>query len=177
MRKFLLILFLVSALVAPAFAGIGPVDPVSESPAGGGIMGYCTLADLEGAYGAENISGWSRLDPDRVDRAIGDASAEIDGYLISGGYQVPLAGPPANLTKYCIDIAAANLVVSAGVLKDDPGGNAVLEQAKNARHYLTKVAEGKFRIPGYAGGEGEVSKPPSGNVLVSAPKRLDLGGY
>lgn len=177
MRKFVMVLLLISALVGPAFAGTGHADPVFESPGGGEGMGYCTLADLEGAYGTENISGWSRLDPDRVDRAIRDASAEIDGYLISGGYQVPLAGPPANLKKHCIDIAASNLVIGAGVLKDDPGGNAVLEQAKIARQYLSKVAEGKYKIPGYAGGDGEVSKPPSGNVLVSAPKRLDLRGY
>jgi phage gp36-like protein len=140
-------------------------------------MGYCTLTDLEAAYGGDRISAWSRLDPDTVDRAITSASAEIDGYLISGGYTVPLSGPPKNLQKYCVDIAAANLVISAGVLKDDPGGTAVLEEAKNARRYLEKVAEGKFKIPGYTGGEDEVSKPPSGNVQVSSSRRLDLRGY
>jgi phage gp36-like protein len=176
MKKFLVVLFSFFALAVTGFAGVGRDDPVF-SPGGGEIMGYCALADLEGAYGADNISGWSRFDPDRADRAIQDASAEIDGYLISGGYQVPLEGPPVNLKKYCVDMAASNLVIGAGVLKDDPGGNAVLEQAKNARRYLEKVAEGKFKIPGYAGEEGEVSKPPSGNVRVSAPRRLDLRGY
>ncbi|MDR1587302.1 MAG: DUF1320 domain-containing protein [Treponema sp.] len=177
MKKIVLVLLLISALVAPAFAGIGHADPVLGFPGGGEIMGYCTLADLEDAYGADRISFWSRLDPDTVDRAIASATAEIDGYLISGGYTVPLSGPPRNLQKYCVDIAAANLVISAGVLENDPGGKAVLEEAKNARHYLTKVAEGKFKIPGYAGSEGEVSKPPSGNVRVSGQRRLDLRGY
>jgi phage gp36-like protein len=177
MRKFLLVLLLGSALVAPVFAGAGHAGAVLEFPGGGEIMGYCTQADLEDAYGADRISGWSRLDPDTVDRAIISATAEIDGYLISGGYTVPLSGPPRNLQKYCVDIAAANLVISAGVLENDPGGKAVLEEAKNARHYLTKVAEGKFKIPGYAGAEDEVSKPPSGNVRVSGWRRLDLRGY
>jgi phage gp36-like protein len=181
MRKFLIVLLLVSALVAPVFANAGNsigADLVLDSPRGNleGDMAYCTLTDLEAAYGADRISGWSRLDPDTVDRAIRNASAEIDGYLISGGYSVPLSGPPENLKKYCIDIATASLVISAGVLKDDPGGSAILEEAKNARRYLERVAEGRFKIPGYAN-EDEVSKPPSGNVLVSTSRRLDLRGY
>jgi hypothetical protein len=64
---------------------------------------------------------WSRLNPDTA--AITDAQAEIDGYLLSGGW--PLPGAPANIGKYAVDIAAANLVLSAGVLESDPGGKAV----------------------------------------------------
>jgi phage gp36-like protein len=139
-------------------------------------MAYCTLDDLNAAYGADRIAGWSRLSPDTVDRAIADAAAEIDGYLLSGGYAVPLPGSPANIKKYCIDISSANLVLSAGVLENDPGGKAVLEQAKIARQYLTKVAEGKFVIHGY-GAEGEESKPPSGNVQTRASSKLDWRGY
>ncbi|GHV00913.1 hypothetical protein FACS189483_11150 [Spirochaetia bacterium] len=172
MRKFLFVLLLALAVGTFAFAA-------NAAPAGvetEGIMAYCTLADLNAAYGEDRISSWSRLNPDTVDRAISDAGAEIDGYLISGGYSIPLAGPPENIRKYCIDIAAANLVISVGVLKDDPGGNAVLEQAKNARRYLEKVAEGKFRIPGFVL-DGETAKPPSGGVQVVSMNRLDLRGY
>jgi phage gp36-like protein len=181
MKKFFLILLLVSALVAPAFAGAGLnkkgwLPGNSPDSLWGGEIMYCTRADLEGAYGADRVAGWSRLDPDTVDRAIARATAEIDGYLISGGYTVPLSGPPKNLQKYCVDIAAANLVISAGVLENDPGGKAVVEEAKNARHYLEKVAEGKFKIPGYAA-DDEVSKPPSGNVRVASLKRMDWRGY
>jgi phage gp36-like protein len=105
-----------------------------------------------------------------------NASAEIDGYLISGGYKVPLPGPPENLKKYCIDIAAANLVISSGVLDNDPGGKAVIEEAKNARQFLTKGAEGKLKIPGYAEGD-EKGSDPHGGVKVSASPRLDLWGF
>jgi phage gp36-like protein len=108
-----------------------------------------------------------------IERAVKNASAEIDGYLISGGYKVPLPGPPGNLKKYCINIATANLVISAGVLDNDPGGKAILEEAKNARYFLTKVSEGKFKIPGYAEGNEEGSEPPGG-VMVSTSPRLDL---
>lgn len=180
MKKLLCVLLLISAMLVPAFAKHGQVEIVLPGGFVGteleGDMAYCALLDLQEAYGEDRIFGWSRLNPDTVEKAIANATAEIDGFLISGGYSVPLSGPPQNIQKYCIDIAAANLVISAGVLKDDPGGNAVLEEAKNARRYLAKVAEGKFKIPGYAV-EGEVSTPPSGNVRVSAPDRLDLRGY
>jgi len=178
MRKILIVLLLISALVFPVFAGVLP-NAESDSPRGNlkpeVTMGYCIRADLEAAYGEDRIAGWSRLDSNAVDRAIRNASAEIDGYLISGGYAVPLSGPPENLRKYCIDIAAANLVISAGVLENDPGGKAVIEEAKNARQFLTKVAEGKFKIPGYTN-DDEVSAPPGG-VLVSSMPRMDFKGF
>jgi len=40
---------------------------------------------------------------------------------------------------------------------------------------LTKVAEGKFKIPGYAN-EEEVSAPPGG-VLVSTMPRMGFKGF
>jgi phage gp36-like protein len=181
MKKFLITLFMVMALVVTGVIGREIIaSPQNETALLGAVqegnMAYCTIADLNAAYGEDRITGWSRLNPDTVDRAITDAGAEIDGYLLSGGYPVPLPGAPETLKKYCIDIASANLVVSAGVLKDDPGGNAVLDQAKIARRYLEKVAEGKFKIPGYSEDVEQV-KPPTGNILVSSGKRLDLRGY
>jgi phage gp36-like protein len=140
-------------------------------------MEYCRASDLHAAYGEDRITGWSRDNPDTVSIAITDACAEIDGYLLSGGYSVPLPGLPANLRKYSIDIAAANLVISAGVLKQDPGGEAVIEQAKVARRYLEKVAEGKFKIPGYSDTADEPERPPSGGVRVSTRPRLDMRGF
>ena len=158
-------------------SGVGLFASTQKMKERGVDMGYCGLNDLNAAYGEDRISGWSRLNPDTVYRAVTDASAEIDGYLLSGGYTVPLPGAPANIKKYCVDIASANLVLSAGVLESDPGGKAVLEQAKIARQYLTKVAEGKFVIPGYSAGSDEVSRPPAGGVQVKTGAKLDLRGY
>jgi phage gp36-like protein len=124
-----------------------------------GVMAYCTIADLQRAYGEDRVAGWSRRNPDTAEKAIADAGAEIDGYLLSGGYAVPLPGTPETVKKYCVDIAAANLVISAGVLEEDPGGKGIIEHAKIARRFLEKVAEGKFRIPGYRRGSAEVSTP------------------
>jgi hypothetical protein len=91
-------------------------------------MSYCTVADLRGAYGEDRISPWSRIDPGRADKAVYDAGAEIDGYLLSGWYAVPLAGTPSTIRKYCVDIACANLIISAEAVDSDPGGDAVIEQ-------------------------------------------------
>ncbi len=178
MKKILIVLLLLFAFFIPVFAGVSN-NAESDSPRGKinveGIMAYCTQNDLEAAYGADRIAGWSRMDADAVDRAIRNASAEIDGYLISGGYPVPISGPPENLRKYCVDIAIANLIRSAGVLENDSGGKAIIEEAHNARQFLTKVAEGKFKIPGYVK-DNEVSQPPGG-VKVSTMPRVDLRGF
>jgi len=173
MKKLLTVLLLVLAFAIPVFAEVSNNAGKNFEPEV--IMGYCVKTDLEDAYGADRIAGWSRLDSTAVDRAIRNASAEIDGFLISGGYPVPISGPPENLRKYCVDIAVANLIRSAGVLENDPGGKAILDEAENARKFLTKVAEGKFKIPGYAN-EEEVSAPPGG-VLVSTMPRMGFKGF
>jgi phage gp36-like protein len=178
MKKLFFIFALAMATVTIVAAGSGaglfiPAQTTREAD-----MAYCSVADLQDTYGEDRISAWSRVDPDRADKAIYDAGAEIDGYLLSGGYAVPLAGTPSTIRKYCVDIACANLIISAGVLDSDPGGDAVIEQAKIARRYLEKVAEGKFKIPGYStGGDSEITGPPSGNVQARSMERLDWRGY
>jgi phage gp36-like protein len=170
--KKVMVFILAVFLWAAAFAGVAPAKPRTE-----GVMSYCTVSDLYHVYGEDEVNNWSRLDPNIVSRAIRNAEAEIDGYLLSGGYEVPMAGPPETIQKYCMDIAAANLIVGRGALQNDPGGNAVIEQAKQARRYLEKVAEGKFKIPGFIEAPGETAKAPSGRVRVSSRKRLDWRGY
>ena len=185
MKKLFFIFTLALATAAIVAAGSGAelaVNTLADSPVQTdkeADMAYCTVVDLQDTYGEDRISAWSRVDPGRAEKAIYDAEAEIDGYLLSGGYAVPLPGTPSTIRKYCVDIACANLIISAGVLDSDPGGDAVIEQAKIARRYLEKVAEGKFKIPGYGtgDGDGEAAGPPSGNVQARSMKRLDWGGY
>ena len=139
-------------------------------------MAYCTQKNLEDTFGEENIQGWSRHDPVTIARAIKSAQAEIDGYLFSGGYTVPLDPVPENIANYCIDLAAAKLLTGVGVNIEDPGEKVILDSASNARGYLKKVAEGKYRIPGYSQ-EGDKAKPPAGSVQVKADKKFDWRGY
>jgi phage gp36-like protein len=139
-------------------------------------MAYCTQQDLITTFGEDNIRGWSRGDTDTVERAIKGSQAEIDGYLISGGYTVPLNPVPPHITEYCVALAAAKLLSGNGVNLDDSGEQAILDQAKVARSYLKEVAKGNFRIAGYSK-EGEISRPPAGRVQITSGKKLDWKGY
>ena len=168
--KKLLIIFL-SLLYIGLTAGFA--EPCSRKE---GCMAYCTIEDMQTTYGNERIAAWSAVDAERAEKAIADASAEIDGYLLSGGYTVPLAGTPATIKKYCVDIACASLIISTGMLENDPGGKAVVEQADIARRYLDKVAQGKYKIPGFDE-TGKGSQPPSGNIQAVSMTRMDWKGY
>lgn len=139
-------------------------------------MAYCTVEDLQDTYGNDRIAAWSAVDADRAEKAIADASAEIDGYLLSGGYTVPLTGNQPTIKKYCVDIACASLIISTGMLENDPGGKAVVDQADIARRYLDKVAQGKYKIPGFDE-TGKGSQPPSGNIQAVSMQRMNWQGY
>ena len=152
---------------------VGFATDVKAKEAG---MAYCTIEDMQNTYGNERIAAWSAVDVDRAEKAIADASAEIDGYLLSGGYMVPLSGNQPTIKKYCVDIACASLIISCGLLENDPGGKAVVEQADIARRYLDKVAQGKYKIPGF-GDTGESTKPPSGNIQAVSMGRMNWQGY
>lgn len=152
---------------------VGFAEPCSRKE---GCMAYCTIEDLQSTYGNERIAAWSAVDAERAQKAIADASAEIDGYLLSGGYTVPLSGNQPTIKKYCVDIACASLIISTGMLENDPGGKAVVEQADIARRYLDKVAQGKYKIPGFDD-TGKGSKPPTGNIQAVSMQRMNWKGY
>jgi phage gpG-like protein/phage gp36-like protein len=167
-----MVFMLLVLCAALGFANIAP----QKSKETEGIMAYCTVADLQDAYGEDRINGWARFDVDIAERAVKNAEAEIDGYLLSGGYEIPISGPPETIRKYCIDIASANLVVSGGILESDPGGKAVVEQAKIARQYLGKVAEGKYKIPSYIEDGAEQTVKPLLGWYGYQPYRDSTGG-
>ena len=168
--KKLLIVFL-SLLCIGISAGFATDAKAKEAG-----VAYCTIEDLQSTYGAERIAAWSAVDAERAEKAIADASAEIDGYLLSGGYTVPLSGNQPTIKKYCVDIACASLIISTGMLENDPGGKAVVEQADIARRYLDKVAQGKYKIPGFDD-TGKGSKPPTGNIQAVSMQRMNWQGY
>lgn len=73
-----------------------------------------------------------------LDRALGDASAEIDGYLV-GRMALPLASPPAILKVHCCTIALYRLLGSSAE-------EGTREDYKAALAYLAKVADGRISI-------------------------------
>ncbi|WP_444453128.1 phage protein Gp36 family protein [Rhodobacter capsulatus] len=72
-------------------------------------MIYATRATIAEIYGDDFLTDLTPdgvADPDAaIDRALVQASAEIDGW-ISARYKTPLASAPKTLERPCIDIAA-----------------------------------------------------------------------
>lgn len=83
--------------------------------------------------------GDGEVDQDAAERALADASAEIDGYLV-GRYPLPLQDPPPVLVSLAVDIAMYKGSVSTAITEE-----------KRARYedvvkFLTKVSEGKIML-------------------------------
>lgn len=105
----------------------------------------------------------------RVEDAIADASAEIDGYLV-GRYALPLDPIPAVLAKFCADLAAYAIIGTRRL--DEEKDKDFVRRAETARAYLTKVAEGKIALTAPA-----VSGHEAGTVQFRSRPRLDMRGY
>lgn len=88
------------------------------------------LTDREGAADA--------IDDEVLNRALADADAEIDGYLV-GRYTLPLATVPRILTGVACDIARYRLY-------DDRATEHVRQRYEDAVKLLRSVAEGKLTL-------------------------------
>ena len=81
-------------------------------------MSYATPAQVTERHGADAVllltdrDGDGVADTNAIERALADASAEIDTYL-AVKYDLPLSETPAVLTRLAADIAIYRLAVSA----------------------------------------------------------------
>jgi phage gp36-like protein len=131
---------------------------------------YATQQDMIDRFGTPklvqltdiNLPMTGELNAVVLDRALGDASAEIDGYLV-GRVALPLANPPAVLTVHCCTIALYRLL-----------GSAADENTRKAYElvcaYLAKVADGRIALTPPAetpplAGVGSVWFEPGGKVM------------
>jgi phage gp36-like protein len=134
-------------------------------------MPYCTKQDLIDRFSERELiqltdrtnSPASTIDDVVVDRALGDATALIDGYL-GKVYTLPLATIPEMLVKLSADIARFYLH-GKGVEKDSPIRTAY----NDAVAYLRDVAKGLIQLidvgsgdtpPAAGGGQVQVISPP-----------------
>lgn len=139
-------------------------------------MGYCEIGDLELACG-QGLQAVLKASPERAQVAISQAASDIDGYLVSGGYCVPLQPVPANIKGYAIDLALYNLAVLKGLNKENAADEAVIDKAKIARDFLKQVALGKYRIP-VQGSSGGSASDSTRKIKVSRGIRpVDMRGY
>ena len=93
-----------------------------------------------------------------AERAIADATAEIDGYLRAGGYTVPLSPAPELLERIAADIARFHLY-------DDQATEEVRKRYEDQVALLRRIASGDVRL-GVGEGDG------AGSAEVAASERV-----
>lgn len=132
-------------------------------------MPYATITDLQDRIGEARLIQLSDLsdpplgliDTAVVQRALDDADAEIDGYLV-GRYMLPMASPPAILRVIACTIAHGKLLGSAV-------DESVAGAYKSAQSYLQQVAQGKVSITSPADAQAPVG---AGAVLFNPGQKV-----
>lgn len=135
-------------------------------------MAYCTLDQLTDRYGEQFLIELSdrgalapetpEVDTDLFARAISDAGAEIDGYLL-GRYLLPIPNPPPLLVDLAqrMAIYKAHAAIVPEKIRDD---------YKDALKTLALIAAGTIRLPGVDGAE-TVGSGLSGGVQMTEAER------
>jgi len=107
-------------------------------------MTYATQQDLVDRFGGQEIAqltdrtNGTVIDATVVARALGDADAEIDGYLATR-YVLPLTITPAVLVRLAADIARYRLF-------DDRTTEAVRQRYADAVQLLKSMASGLVKL-------------------------------
>lgn len=107
-------------------------------------MAYASLPDLIARFGEAELAqvadtdNTGEIDPALVNRALGDADAEIDAALI-GRYALPMTAAPVLLARIACDLARESLY-------SDAPTELVTERAKRARDMLAQIAKGVMRL-------------------------------
>lgn len=107
-------------------------------------MPYATQSDIISRFGEQELieqtdrAGTGIVDAAVVDRALGDASAMIDGYLASR-YVLPLASVPALIEGLCCDLARY-------ALYPDAVPPIVADRYKDVIARLKEIAAGTIKL-------------------------------
>lgn len=110
---------------------------------------YCTLDDIKKLIPGDNIlqltddDGMQAIDEPKVDECIQQADGEINPYLISGDYDVPISPVPDLIKKLSVDIAIYNLY-SRNISEVIP--DMRVKRYDDAVKTLQKIADGKIKL-------------------------------
>ena len=142
-------------------------------------MIYVTQAGMESRFGLDelvartNRAGGSSVDAEVLARALGDADAEIDGYL-AARYALPLPTVPPVLARIACDIARYRLW-------EDLASEEVRRRYEDARRLLEAISRGTVSL-GLPAGLPPASQPQLAMAAASggpAPvfSRAGTSGY
>lgn len=104
-------------------------------------MAYCTHQDLIDRFGEEELiqltdrTNTGAIDAQVLDQVIADADAEIDGYLASRPYVLPLNPVPTALVRIACEITRYHLY-------DDHAPENIEKRYDNAVKFLRAVSKG-----------------------------------
>lgn len=130
-------------------------------------MTYATQQDMVDRFGADELiqltdrTNIGAIDSTVVSRALGDADAEINGYL-AAQYSLPLATAPAVLVRLACDIARYRLSA-------DRASEAVRNCYKDAVTFLKSLSRGEAQL-GVA--TGQAPAPTDSGIAFTAPDRV-----
>lgn len=137
---------------------------------------YCTKADLLLRFDEDEITritdvdGNGLIDEDVLQRAIDDASSEIDSYLV-GRYSLPLVEPPADLIRKACDMVRFHLYQSRGLIESE--NDQVERNYLRIIRYLEQVAKGAIALQ-VTPSDTAIS---STGVLIGSDARNDWSGF
>jgi phage gp36-like protein len=132
---------------------------------------YCTLDDLKKQVREEVLvaltddASTGAVDQTVVDKAIADASAEIDAYA-QGRYPVPFSPVPQVIGKIAVDMSLYNLFSRRGFDPEGSQDKVISERYKSAVRFLENLAKGLVQI-GAAQPQQVSEQPP---VIQSSPR-------
>lgn len=132
-------------------------------------MSYAEVSHLVERFGEVEIrqltdrAHQGEIDPAIAERALDDATAEIDGYL-AARYVLPLAHVPTVLVRLCADMARYYLY-------DDHAPEQVVMRFKAALDTLLRISRGDIDLGVSAGGEAPASA--DGAEMVSGGRVWD----
>lgn len=130
---------------------------------------YASVQDMVDRYPERDLiqltdENGVELDAVRLERALADASAEIDGYL-QGRYVLPLQEVPKILTLVACDIAMYRLQV----LRPTGGIEDARARYDDALRYLRQVSKGEVQLG--LSDEDRAAPEGSGPEMIS-PTRI-----
>lgn len=138
-------------------------------------MSYATLNELKASYAKQFLirisnfvdeNAFDEIEDDNCQKALDDASALIDGYLM-GRYATPVSPVPAYFKPDTMAISVGLLVERKGYSKDTSDEKVVETKDAILKKYFA-ISEGKIDLVIPSGGATE----PSSNIVTSAPDKI-----
>jgi phage gp36-like protein len=136
-------------------------------------MDYCTRADIESLFGADNVAKWADLDSDqdatkitaRITKAIIYAQADLDSRLMGGPYIVPFTTAHAVITDLTARLAAIWLYKAHGTTDttSDEGKTRMTAEKAEVSKTIKELLSGQRRV------DLPRSCLASGPIVISQP--------